>query len=44
MITCEELEIFRLGDDRCGVVDFWHRLRVPKLQSMTFHLDARVPG
>jgi hypothetical protein len=39
----EELNVSGFGDDLCCIVDFWRRLRAPKLQSMTFQLDSMVP-
>jgi hypothetical protein len=39
----KKLKTFGLGDDNCCIVDFWQRIRVPKLQSMTFHFDASIP-
>jgi hypothetical protein len=40
----EELNVSGFGDDLCSIVDFWHHLRVPKLQSMTFQLDPSKPA
>jgi hypothetical protein len=39
----EELCVSGFGDDQCCIVDFWHHLRVPKLQSMKFQLDPSKP-
>jgi hypothetical protein len=39
----EKLNIFGLGDDHCCIVDFWHCIRAPNLQSMRFQLSARAP-
>jgi hypothetical protein len=39
----EKLNVSGFGDSYCCIVDLWRHLRVPKLQSISFQLDAAAP-